>query len=598
MPTYYKYAERDADSYINWAEIGKNMSDMLTNENKVREEKKAAIDQSSREFGEILANAPQGESKLMNEWALKYGGDAQSARLMQDKLLKSGQLKLNDYLVMRQNVTDGTTSAFALSKEYQEEFKTKWDRMKEDQSQDLEQFLMGEAEGFGNFNQTQLYINPTDGKVSVAYKEKGEDGVYRMTANPNKFTDINSLRNRIKGQFDKYDVNTNMESFVAGLGLEINSFVEAKNGLYATGTIREALDITQRKNLPKDMQSVVIKFEEAETKALSVQLANPYNTSSILTNAVDICPTNKKPYTYTWSADDAKSNPEKILLTNKSNGNPVPNFSEEQESVALEHLRLQARLKYDKKSTLTGTPQINRNDKPQYVAEGDAANKVKLDAAGAWNQLYTGKTAAEKQAAADILLGTPQAIANQLLKIDATQQGKVTLQYANPKNNRTIDMLDENGDPISLNDFSSKGVELHGVTDRKKAMAAGGGGKGYGKISDWSTVHSERAGAAEEPDYTANVATYAKANTEKSIMPDKAGDTVSNLTYLYSDYGFSFEADEATLGTTDNIKIKAQNGKVSPWISVDNKNNVEVINAFIRANYDKEAVKKMFTAPR
>ena len=407
--TYYKYAEREADSYVNWAEIGKNMSDMLANENKVREEKKVAINKASREFGEILSNAPQGESKLMNEWALKFGGDAQSARLMQDKLLKSGQLKLNDYLIMRQNITDGTTNAFKLSTEYQEEFKTKWDRMKQDQSQDLEQFLMAEAEGFGNFTQTQLYINPTDGKVSVAYKEKGEDGVYRMSANPSKFTDINSLRNRIKGQFDKYDVNTNMESFVAGLGTEINSLQVARATLGSTGLISETLDIMQRGAFPidpvkvkelyskaiaggykgtqqqwlqdqKSLKEITTTFFEAETKALQSQLANPYNTSSVLTNALDVCPSNKKLYTYTWDPKDAEANPEKILLTNKSDGSPLPKFSQQQEADALQYLRTNARLRYDKKEELKTTSQIQlqerRERRPPAQTEVDREKEI------------------------------------------------------------------------------------------------------------------------------------------------------------------------------------------------------------------------------
>jgi len=55
MATYYKYAERSADSQINWAEVGKNMSDMLKEETRIREEKKAAIDAASREFGQTLA---------------------------------------------------------------------------------------------------------------------------------------------------------------------------------------------------------------------------------------------------------------------------------------------------------------------------------------------------------------------------------------------------------------------------------------------------------------------------------------------------------------------------------------------------------------
>ena len=38
--TYYKYAERQVDTRINWAEVGKDMSDMLLEERKLRERKR------------------------------------------------------------------------------------------------------------------------------------------------------------------------------------------------------------------------------------------------------------------------------------------------------------------------------------------------------------------------------------------------------------------------------------------------------------------------------------------------------------------------------------------------------------------------------
>ena len=162
MATYYKYAERSADSQINWAEIGKSMSDMLANETRIREEKKAAIDAASREFGNTLANPPQGEHKGANQWALEYADNASKFMLMQDKLLKSGQMKLKDYTVARQNILDGTDQAFNLSKDFQAVFAEKMERYKTDKSQDLEQWLMAQAEGYSDFNKSQLYINPTD----------------------------------------------------------------------------------------------------------------------------------------------------------------------------------------------------------------------------------------------------------------------------------------------------------------------------------------------------------------------------------------------------------------------------------------------------
>jgi len=41
--TYYKYAERESDSQVNWASVGKDMSDMLAETNRVREEKKLLL---------------------------------------------------------------------------------------------------------------------------------------------------------------------------------------------------------------------------------------------------------------------------------------------------------------------------------------------------------------------------------------------------------------------------------------------------------------------------------------------------------------------------------------------------------------------------
>jgi hypothetical protein len=56
MATYFKYAERSAESQINWAEVGKNMTDMLQEQERIRDEKISALDAATRELGEKLAN--------------------------------------------------------------------------------------------------------------------------------------------------------------------------------------------------------------------------------------------------------------------------------------------------------------------------------------------------------------------------------------------------------------------------------------------------------------------------------------------------------------------------------------------------------------
>jgi len=48
MASYYKFAERQADSFVNWAEIGKGITDMIQTEAQIREDKRTAIDQATR----------------------------------------------------------------------------------------------------------------------------------------------------------------------------------------------------------------------------------------------------------------------------------------------------------------------------------------------------------------------------------------------------------------------------------------------------------------------------------------------------------------------------------------------------------------------
>jgi len=382
MATYYNYVERTADSQINWAEVGKNMTDMLQNETKVREEKKAAIDKASREFGQTLANPPQGEHKGANQWALEYGDNASQFMLMQDRLLKSGNMKLKDYTVARQNLLDGTDRAFKLTKDYQAVFADKMERYKTGKSQDLEQWLMAQAEGYSDFNKSQLYINPTDGTVSVAMKEKKVvDGkeVYVMNSNPNQFTSINTLRNQITGKFDRFDTNAVTDAFAKGLGDEMKATQTKLASLTKTGEIKTIADITSRTDIDPETKKVMFKFIDAENQMIDAALANPYNRLSVLTNSKKFAP-NGKQYSFTYDEAEAKANPDKVLLKlDPSSGQATPQFSEEQKKVSNDFMRNEARAKYDYKEDIKTTPQLEelRPPTPAEIKKSDEKKDAK-----------------------------------------------------------------------------------------------------------------------------------------------------------------------------------------------------------------------------
>lgn len=583
MATYYKYAERSAESQINWAEIGKNMTDMLRDEVSIREEKKAAIDKASREFGEELANAPQGEHKGMNTWALEYGDNASQYLLMQDRLLKNGLLKPKDYLVTRQNLMDGTKQAFNLSKEFQDTYAKKMERYKNGESQDLELWLNAQAEKFGDFTKSQLYINPTDGTVNVAMKEKqmvnGKE-VFVMNKNPNEFATINSLRNSIAGTYDKFDTNAITDSFVNSLGEDITSSIFKAASTAGGGFILDVESIEQRTDIDPQTKAVLYKFADSENQFINASLENPFNRLSVLTNTKKFAP-NGKQYTFTYDEADAKANPEKVLLRiDSASGQPTPEFSDEQMKVSQDVMRTELRAKYDRKRELRGTPQTQAQYAPEYVTRGREEDKIKQDAAGAWNQLYTGKTAAEKKAAADILLGTPIAQQAGLIDIDLTTSGKINLKYADPVKNRTIDYLDASGNPVSLRDFSGLGVELHGVVDRDKAVKAGGGDGTFGRVTDYSTIRSSRQGQAAT---AAAVKVPLTAITQESGAASVALQGALPTGFKVEDLGGNFGND---------IQVTAPNGKTYKFSAKKSVTAAEIIKKdiedFVKANQGNE----------
>lgn len=361
--TYYKYAERNASDEINWSEVGKNITDMLTKETKIREDKKAAIDKASREFGQTLSDAPQGEHQGINQWALTYADSAQQARLMQDRLLKSGQLKQKDYMVMRQNINDGTTQAFNLIKEYQAEYKDKMERFQKRESSRFEPDLMAEAEGFANFNESELYINPTDFTVNIAKKEKQiVDGkeVYVMSKNPNNFTTVNAMKNRITGKFNRLDVSKTLQAGVDVLGKEKDALIKLGT-LTQGGSITEIIDITTRKDFGVEAKEAVSLYQRSEDTYLDSILSVPDDAMSVLYDYVNIDPKNKKAYTYTWDPKEAGGNV--ILFKNSPSGRPVAQLDDAQREVAKNALREKFRIMLDREVEIKPTAQAQLQEK-------------------------------------------------------------------------------------------------------------------------------------------------------------------------------------------------------------------------------------------
>ena len=166
--TYVGYVKEVKDE-IDWASIGSGISDMLLV--KEKQEDKKEIDDASKEFAKVLTDA-EGSEHVISGF-LDGSNSISEIRLMQDRLLKSGQLRLRDYNIQRQNIVDGTNEMLSLVKDYDTKYKEKMARLQNEESAAQEIYQMEQIEGFSNFQNHRLYVNPTNGQISVGKTVQG-----------------------------------------------------------------------------------------------------------------------------------------------------------------------------------------------------------------------------------------------------------------------------------------------------------------------------------------------------------------------------------------------------------------------------------------
>lgn len=354
MATYYKFAEREADSFVNWAEIGKGLTDMLQEQVKIREDKRAAIDQVTRENLKSLAEAPTGDHTGASTWTLEYADNARQAILLQDRLLKSGALKLKDYTIMRQNLNDGTDELFSVMKNYQAAFKGKRDRMisndPANKSQAFEMDLMAYTEQFGDFSKSKAIIDPNNFMVNVGIMEpdpenKGVMKLGKMIA-PSGF--LKKIQNT---NVDYFDSTAAAETASKSFGAFAESTIQDLNRLQ--GKVVTIEDVRKRPG-----------YEEAINDELNAFFSNPFNMTSVLTNDL-VKDKNGKSYVSNISGKDG--NVIQYVFDPQTNFYK-PNLTAEQEQAARDYMRrkIEQRLDIKLKEDPFNKPQPNvvKSDRP------------------------------------------------------------------------------------------------------------------------------------------------------------------------------------------------------------------------------------------
>jgi hypothetical protein len=485
MATKIGYVSQPPAAQINWAEVGANFSGMLNEEARVREEKKAEIDRATREQMRVLQDTPMGDSANMNQWALNYSAEAQKQLLMLNKMLKSGKLKPSDYTLIRQNLADGTDQAFSLVQDYQNEYADKMERLKSDNpsasSQYLEQYLMETVEGFGNFNKSQLVINPTTGEVLVGFKnpETGE-----LESDPNKLVGISNLKNRITAKYNKYDMDSAVQKGKQSFG-EFETIARKVGNFKQAGMIIKYSDPTLRNeaNIKKLIDARMITPEEAAKvstfeKTLDAWLEgqlSSYNVTSLLTDNLRNIGGQK--FDFTSNPDEQDEN---TILLKQVDGNVVPDFDspigKKQREIAKEGLKTVMLGALDHKEASTTVSDYNAPTyKPQYLYEREDSAKTAKQDTSMLGKLYYG-TPTEIEAARVYF----RDLSPNILDVRRDNEGvTVKSKDENGRVNERKVYFRAGGNTLSSEEFiKSAGPLLSGQTDITTALQNGGYEKG------------------------------------------------------------------------------------------------------------------------
>tara|TARA_R110001606_G_scaffold11925_1_gene51474 strand:+ start:1549 stop:3519 length:1971 start_codon:yes stop_codon:yes gene_type:complete len=432
MATKYGYVQRDPqDTQLNWSQIATDTVDMLNAEVKTREDKKAAIDQATADYQTILNNVPQGENTQLNEFALNAAEKLQKQMLMQETLLKSGQLNPKQYTIMRQNLSDGTDQAFSLMQDYNDEYSAKMAMMSADlpvaeRASQMQTWMMEQVEGFSNFTSTELVVNPQTGIMSMAklipdpkYKGSGTAPLI-PDPDPNNLVTVQQLQNRIKTKYTQYDVVGNAEEWVKTLGEDKRVEIATLGNKYQAGIFKTVKDIRNREGgfedkTPEELEKLAAemgvnvddiaalsKFEEAQNTFIKGQLFSNSNIgTSVLLDFARQTP-DGKPYELTFDPDAAAED-ESIILLKSVNGRVQAELTDAQEAVATETYKAQIDIGLDIEETVE-VRQVYK-DIPKTAAQYARADAKQRQASVMTNigQLYAAETDAQVRSAGDFL---------------------------------------------------------------------------------------------------------------------------------------------------------------------------------------------------
>jgi hypothetical protein len=614
MATSFGYVKRDVqDMQINWAEVGQNVRNVLDEESRIRQEKKDAIDKATREYEQRVTDSNLlGEDVEFNKGVLQFSADAQEMILMQDMLLKSGQLKPSDYTIMRQNMVDGTNEVFKTIELFNNERDAVMQGVDSGElSADmLENFaLVQEA---SNFNKNRIVFDPYSGKVNVANMVEDPNnpgGPLVPDNNPNTLRSVQSLSNIIRDKVERFDVIASAEEYSKKLAPVVAQAIKSSGGSYKKGEIEkitsyfiekgggftpteeEAKKLIEELGLdPKMSTDAIVNIHRAINQMGESIVSNDRQGMSILIDFAKIAEGGDYVTTFN-EADtvDANGNRlENVILKRQENGRIIYELTDAQKKEAKKQWTTQVASFLEESKEVRAEQIISPPPKPS-AAETEAKGKEKdaIEAQKLWNELW-GASPEEKKNILTAFLSRAAKLDDGLVGINPTADGLgLDIEYLDTAKNTRIEFTKD----ISKEEWAKLGTELTGLEDPEKQLAAGGfastallGEDAQGN-SNWGESKAYRAGSSS---FNTKFKDAVKESFNNDlIMEEEAKDVIAKLKEIFpdgNDLGINYintsnlglDSAEVTVDGFDGDTVKKGKFTIKPDRWSENKAKKEL----------------------
>ena len=360
-PNKYKvYAERDVNkSQVNWADAAETITTDLKKIREDRANKRSQIESDTQKTLKELRTLDPVDNKQLGELALRGSNQSASYLMMQNDLLKAGEIDPTDYMVGLQNQKDQWSNFDGAIKNWNAADLKARERLEAGESSAAEWWLNEQNEAFGNLENVSTFVDPQTGDMSVI--ELDENGQIPLLPNGepdrSKYVNVNSMNVRINDQIDKIDLNLDITPDVERMAV----FIDSKWAPGAYGSRVEQLE--DARNAPG--------YKDYLTGIIDKYTANERQTLSILVDNVG---------GYNYTRNPSEQGGKTILMEPDARGLMQPVLTEEQENIAKEYIRTTIEGQVDSKETKSGSRSQARETPDEKIKVAQGVDDIKKDA--------------------------------------------------------------------------------------------------------------------------------------------------------------------------------------------------------------------------